>query len=88
MEEFGPIVLLVVAIDSEVLFQTLINFIWFVHHLQDDIWKCSEAHVQCSSQGPEEWDTNSIPWSEVIVAWATMLGKRHVEWRVAASCGE
>jgi len=77
--EFRPIVLLVVAIDSEVLFQSLISLFGFP---LPSGWFQSEVklHVQCSSEGLEEWDMNSVLWWK----WCgldTVLGKC-VEWRV------
>jgi len=75
MEEFRPIFLLVVAIDSEVLFQSLISFIWFVHHLRMISGSEVKLHVQCSSEGPEEvgYEFHTMIGSDV--AWDTMLGK-------------
>src|SRR5882724_6870497 len=53
-KEFGPIILLVVTIDSEVLFQSLISS--FGLSITFGVISRSEVklHVQRSSEGPEE----------------------------------
>src|SRR5882724_3630268 len=74
-KEFGPIILLVVAIDSEVLFQSLISS--FGLSITFGVISGSEVklHVQCSSKGPEEvrYEFRAAIGSDV--ARDTVLGK-------------
>src|SRR5882724_1043163 len=74
-KEFRPIVLLVVAIDSEVLFQSLISL--FSLSITFGMISRSEVklHVQCSSKGPEEVGHEFRTTIGSDMAWDTMLGK-------------
>src|SRR5882724_2050830 len=74
-KEFRPIVLLVVAIDSEVLFQSLISL--FSLSIAFGMISRSEVkfHVQCSSEGPEEVVYKFHTMIRSDVAWDTVLGK-------------
>src|SRR5882724_5374556 len=74
-KEFGPIILLVVAIDSEVLFQSLISL--FGLSITFGVISRSEVklHVQCSSKGPEEVQYEFRAAIGSDVARDTVLGK-------------
>jgi len=75
LKEFGPIVLLVVAIDLEVLFQSLIHS--FSLSITFGMISRSEVklHVQRSSEGPEEvgYEFHTVISSDM--ARDTVLGK-------------
>src|SRR5882724_11068917 len=80
-KEFRPVVLLVVAIDSEVLIQSLI--ILFSLSITFRMISRSEMkfHVQCSSKGLVKVGYEFCTTIGSDVAWDTMLG-RSVEQRV------
>ena len=64
-EEFGPIVLLVVAVDSEVLFESLVRLLG----LTISFWVITrgemQGHSECFPSERKKWETNSEPLSEV-----------------------
>src|SRR5882724_4711183 len=82
-KEFGPIVLLVVAIDSEVLFQSLVCSFGLPITFRM-IPGCEvKFHVKCSSKGSEEMGHKLCSSIRSDVARDTMLGEECVERTIA-----
>jgi len=72
---FGPIVLLVIAIDLEVLFQSLISLFYLSITFRMISGSEVKLHVQHSSERPKEVGYEFHAMIRSDVAWDTMLGE-------------